>query len=201
MSLQNREQTNSITSSSFQLQPQPYHQQEQQQQALETARDNKTSISNLSFVPPPFSISTQQQASQTAEASTTTTMTTNTSSAAGHHLRPTPNQNGNMYSRAVSYPSKENNINQLPLPLRDNNNAVTAAYYAAAAAAQQQQVSPGVEKNNIQETVYVSPNDNQIEVFSQGAALTPSAIKSMNNQNKRKSSNGLGNIHDSNLLY
>lgn len=87
------------------------------------------------------------------------------------HLRPAPAQNSSLYSRAVSYPRQEN----FPLPLRD-------VYHA-------QQVSPGVENDNFQETVYVTPADNQIEVFNSG--LT----------SKRKSSNGQGKIENSNLLY
>lgn len=166
-SLKNRENPNSVNSSIRLDQANATAVQ------LNVPNVKKTSISNLSFVPPPFSSSQSSPPLPPPPPPIVTALVT------PQQQQKSNNQvnSSSIYSRAVSYPRQQ----PFPTPLRDDD-------------IHPQQVSPGGgENDNFQETVYVSPTDNQIELFAVKGSLAVST--------KRRSSNGQGNIENSNLLY
>lgn len=173
-SMKNREKSNSINSS---IQQQDHHIQQAPQHQQSSSSNKKTNISNISFVPPPFSSPSLPPPPPPPSSSGTTN-------------EPKSNRNSSsLYSRtATSFPRQQP---PLPLPIRDNNhinNNNDDEFHL-------EQVSPGGENNNIQETVYVSPTDNQIELVAANATSATAFTT------KRRSSNGQGNIENSNLLY
>lgn len=162
-SLKNREKANSVNSSIQLDQANPM-----QGQQTNVPNVKKTSISNLSFVPPPFSSS--QSSPPLPPPPPPLVLTAQQQKSSNNQVN-----SSSIYSRAVSYPRQQ----PFPTPLRDDIHP--------------QQVSPGGENDNFQETVYVSPTDNQIELFAVNGSVAVST--------KRRSSNGQGNIENSNLLY
>lgn len=93
----------------------------------------------------------------------------------------TNHQGSSLYAKAVSYPKQQQSL------------------------ADQQTMSHPLETDNFQETVYVTPADNQI-VLMKSVTTDATPIKNNNNNNKRRNNsnanqNGKRNIENSNLLY